>query len=730
MATPDAPVASADSPPVRTVPAQGWRIVAMFVLTALFLGAVAASLLIRGPFLWHVQQPHAWHGALEAVALVLLVWGALSWRALGAWRVALLLVPIALYLRRHHVDLVALVSLAYFEGLFALGSVVLRRRIADDTGWLRDFVAGVALFSLLLWLAQLAGYGLPRTQRLLAFAVLLPALLWQLRQLQTVQLMAAALQLRSGAERFWAAALIAAPCVLFARTNVVFDFDSVWYGFRPERVLVGENSVFDALGMVSPVHYFPKLWEVLLLPLSAAREHSLAQGGAILCGAVLARLVAMWTRDLGHSRVAALAAAALAWSIPAYSNVTLSAKPDAFAALLVVAMAWFAWTLHTRRDVTAWPWLLGCAGLAMSSKLAIVPYVAVIGVASIVAWWPQRNAPIAAREKRQGWGVFLLCAGVGVLVCSRTWWLAGMPTIGPEQLVALWTAFGLQFRPPVGTLDWVRPQQWAEVPVILFGWMFDPSRFSHLQISWPGNVWIVLPIAALLLPRGASPLPRRWPLWLVPAAGFLLLLLIGFTNKGGDGNYFLVPVVLATIAAFDLWWRRCTNPALQRAALLVTLLFVAFHGYYSLVSAGWGAGTRAWDVDFSRSNRDSGQADARALAARHLGGVADYLQNNDNRMRVLGEGGDYRLPARYEEISDLLFSHWRHEHDPQYFRRLMACAQAEAFLLPTPEEPRSHSTLIAALIDELRALPSERDLYRDEHWRLVSLRGWLPRCDL
>ena len=65
---------------------------------------------------------------------------------------------------------------------------------------------------------------------------------------------------------------------------------------------------------------------------AAAHETSLQQGAAILCGGLLARLVFDWLRALGHACTPALAGALLAWSIPAFANVTLGAKPDIFAA--------------------------------------------------------------------------------------------------------------------------------------------------------------------------------------------------------------------------------------------------------------------------------------------------------------------------------------------------------------------------------------------------------------
>lgn len=721
--------------------------------TALLLGAVLAgivtvaySLLVRGPFQWHVAQPAYWQGAIEVALLWMLVWGVLSSRVPLAWRTVLLWLPVALYLRRHHVDGPLLVAWAWMEGLFALGAVLLGRARG---AWLREFFAGVALCGALLWVTQWLGYGAPRTQRLIAIALLLPPLLWQWRRWQVLGLLRAAFALEGAAARLAAAAVIALICAMFARSNAVADFDSVWYGLRPERVLVGERSVFEALGLASPVYYFPKFWEVLTLPLAAAREYSLIQGAAILCGGLLARVVFDWLRALGHGSLPALAGALLAWSIPAFLNVTLGAKPDMFAALCTVALAWFAWRRGVLGEGSALPWGLAAAGLAMSSKLAVMPYVALAGLGLIAATRVTALAPTDAREGTRGWLVVGLCTLIGGLVCLRTWTLTGLPTIGPEQLVALWNALGLRMRLPAGTLEWVQPQVWSHLPDIALGWLVDPSRLSHILASWPGHCWLVLALGALLFrsPSSAreggverdSAVSRgwrayegnrrdmaRWTLWLLPACGLTLLVFIGFTNIGGDGNYFLAPVVMATIASFDLLLRR----APRRAALWAAAMYAVFHFLVSFASAGWATGTRGFDLDFARAVRDSEASDAAELQAHGLQYVAAALQERGGRLRVWGLKADatgYRLPARYENVHDVVSAHWPLRDSLPALENLMACAGVQAWLLPVEPGPLGTHAL-DALAQRLRMRDARFILHRDESWLLMSTQGLLGPC--
>lgn len=717
------------------------RVAGVWLLALAFTVTVATTLLVVGPFLWHVQQAAAWQGALEALLLTALLFVALQWRAPTAVRALLLALPAALYLRRHHVDLVLPIVLAYAEGLVLLGLTVLRALREDGTrsdAWLRNLIAGVALLSLCLWTAQAFGAGTPREQRLLALVLLLPLLAWHWRRLQSAALLRAAFVLQRPLERAWAAALIATLLVLLARSNVVDGFDEAWYGLRPERVLVGEHSVFDALGFVSPVYYFPKLYEVLLLPLSAMREYSVVRGFGIVLGGLIARLAYDMLCRLGHTRAVALAGATVVWSLPALAGASIGPKPDVFVALLAVAMVWFGWNLRQGRRADL-AWVFACAGVAVSAKLVAFAYVGAAGLGCLVALAMARATPELPELQRRdglraGIGVLVIATLVCLFVAARTWWLTGMPTIGPDPLVALWRLLGMELRSPVGTLDWIKPQDWADVPAILLGWIANPSALSHLQASWPGNVWLFLPLAALLWPRGApsSGDVPRWLLWPVPAMGLLLLVTVGFTNRGGDGNYFIAPVALATVAGVDLLFRRAGTAAATPALMGSFVLFVGLHAALSFVSAGWGLGTRAWDLDFGRSNRDSVAEGERLLESAKLGGVAHWLHGQGGQLRVVSERlpalAAFRLPARFEGLPDMLYARWEVLADTEAFKRLLGCARVELVLLPIVPDDPSPIPALHEVLEAVHALPASRDVYRDADWRLVRVGDLLPPC--
>src|SRR5690606_33957268 len=139
-------------------------------------------------------------------------------------------------------------------------------------------------------------------------------------------------------------------------------------------------------------------------------------------------------------------------------------------------------------------WLVAWGTLACLAKLTAIPYVGVLVLATVAAAWHARaDACIGGRDGRETRLALIAAAGALVVagfVTARTWLLAGMPTVGPDPLFKLWTAFGLGLAPPVGTLQWTRPQDWSDVPALLLDWWFRPQRLPHVVISWIGNGWL------------------------------------------------------------------------------------------------------------------------------------------------------------------------------------------------------------------------------------------------
>lgn len=648
-----------------------------------------------------------------------------------------MVLPVAFYLRRHHADLPLLVALLYAEFLLALGLLAGRAsglwRNLDigrrDVPWLDQLLLGIVFWSLALWLLQVLDLGQDRTARILLATAAVPVLLVAHRTPLTVDLVRKAFSTDRWM-RLASAGAMAFLCALFARTNQYAGHDALWYGFRPDQVLVGESSVYEQLGLVSPVYYFPKLYEVLLLPLSAMGDFSFVGGFTILVSGMVALLVSkLLLRHSVPARFSAIVSMAVL-TMPALANTALSPKPDVLAALAVLAMAWHLHGMLARGgEARDFGFLLGWAAIAALSKLNLLPYVAAIGLASLIVLASRYRTGVDWPSLRPLLPMLLAATLVGIAVTGRTWVLAGMPTVAPEQLVSLWKWAGLELEAPVGTLQWVEPQRWPDVPVLMVDWLLRPARLPHVIISWCGNAWFALalvPAIAAGMRRGTNrtaPPSSLWPEWLVAGTGLLLLLGVRYHYRGSDGNYFIAPVAAAWILAAAAASRRTPWVVRDRLVALAMASAILFQAYYAFVSGGWGTpGTRPLDADFSRSAWDTGQRRMVELRAAGLANIASYLRvETGGGWRIVGdvrEPDGFWLPARYESLQTIFFSRPEFLESATGFGRLLACGRVDAII-----QAKDGSGGFAALSEWLReAQPAPIPRALDERYVLLDVR--------
>ena len=695
---------------------RGERMLAVVALVAIAAAILVPALDLAAPgriLHWHVTQPAYVHGAIEALALyaIVLVAAALRTRAAGA---VLAAVGVTLYLRRHHVDVPALVALGFLEAALAAGAIALRRFGADP----RDarepalrFVAGLVLAALLLLASSLAGFGRPRDLALVALPAAIAALAFARVRPASLEILHAALALPPRVRAF-ALALAVGVVVMLARTNLTVGYDPLWYGFRPEFVLAPERSLFDVTGLVAPVFYFPKLYELLLMPLSSIDDYSFVLAVGVWMLAFGAAYAAVFARRLGASPDLSVGIAGLVGTLPAIANTALSPKPDVLAGLLVLLSAAAA---HRALDERRWgPMLHAIAAslLAVQAKLVAIPYAGALALGVAAAAWLEHRAAARVGEpaswRRPDAASIAVLAGavvVSTVLVARTIVLAGVPTVGPDVLMPIWHALGYSLTDPVGTLDWTRAQDWGDVPALVRDLLLLPSRLEHIVVGWIGNAWLWLAglaAAATLLHRTrVRPDARSMALCApVVVAGMVLALGVAYHYRGGDGNYLIAPLALGAIAT-AAWASRALDgaPRLERAAYAGLVASSVFQFLYGFANAAWAwPGTRTLDLDFSRSVMDTRHARRDALVESGLAELEAWLRTLPRPPRVVGyaepEHHAYWLSARYEALGNVHFMRPDLVYDAAGFLRLLELSRIEIVVLPDRFDERLHARAV------------------------------------
>ncbi len=683
------------------------------------------QLLDPGPFNWHIAQPEFWQGGIEALVLICLLASAQLVRT-RTLRLALTVIVAELYLRRHAVDAAAIVDIVYFELCVTLGAFAMclcgNTKPRSIPEYLGSFVLGLCVWSLCAWTLSALGFGSLHDLRWLTLLLLIPAFAARARPWTVFVSERVGAMPKLG--RICAGALLGWFLVQFARSAVAIDFDGLWYGLRGQYVLVGSGSAFVSSGLVSAVFYFPKLYELFLIPLSGLGSSTAITGITLLIASMLMAAGYEILKRLGIKECAMrFVGVAVCITVPAIANQTLQSKGD----ILAVFLLTFAWIKASEfiatRNRAALIWFFGLLLLATQARLSAIPFVGAMTVAVFIACFFQRTdaKPPARQELRLAWISLGLILVVTTFVTARTLLLAGMPTIGPDPLFKLWQLLGFHLKFPAGTLQWSYPKDWSDIFPLLTDFLFRPQRLSHIQISWVGNVWVWLAavaVFAMLLAGRRPALPSsvlRPGLGLVLAA-IVLMLCWGYQIRGGDGNYFIAGLVPAVLLSFAAAWGMVS--ALPRARFIFVACigaFCLFQAAYGFMSAAWTTGTRPFDFTLNRGIHEFHMRERNVATYYGIAHIADYLRAQRGAVHVVGYvdyDPGFCLPATFEGLADISFSRRNLVEDRTLFLKYLVDTKVRYLVMPHEGHKAESiatkyiSPMIASLSGELAANPA------------------------
>ncbi len=651
------------------------------------------DLMHNGPFAWHVAQPQFIQGALELLGLAAGMVLAERLRD-RRWGTAAMIVLFAIYARRHYIDYTIALTSLYLLGLYSLGVLTARVIGAGQTedreyAVLRNFLLGVLAFTLVVWTCAL----LLRTnfqQTKILTAVMLALAIVMARPFRSLSI-----NLR---ESSWGvlfpsvcrALLAATVLAMLAKGNYKLEYDSAWYGLRPDRILFGPSGLFQDLDLSTQVYYYPKLYEVLIAPLVRNGAGSGALGFAAFSWIFLLGCCHWAAKQFSIPSNWRWGLLVAIGTLPAVGGLGMSAKGELFAAGLVLLCLACLQRHFKHRDL---PSLLDCASfalLASTVRLSMMPYLVLIFALFCIAalrWLPGQNLGASFRNHRSSWVVLLLTVIAVALVHYRTYVLTGYPLMGTAGMSAAFVRLGFEPTFPNITLIDTAALPLPGLLDLLGRYLMSPSRLD--MSTWTGTLWATLPLLAFVAmavrrnfrPAGVAAIPL-----LMGMMFFLILATFHFPVPGGAGYYFMVPIAALLLASLGMLagvdqhrWR-----SLPWVILVVSLIqFTMF-----FMSANWYPGTRTWDTHFSINPLNDTRRTREVLGYSKLLPLSDAIAGCGQAERVIGLVPDpaaFLLPGRYESLRELAWANRQAVVSPLAFSDYLKRARIELVILPSQE---------------------------------------------
>lgn len=688
----------------------------IFLSLSIFFQAAAVKNILISVYSWHLSRPETTEGGIEII-----IYGFLFFLCAVCVKnktvfSSLIIFLCLLYLWAHFVLFPVVAVFFYFEIILSFGFWLRRLSGLSPTystrHYLDSFILGLSAWTCLAVLLSWFKLGTITDLRILTGIIAVisissgvnkPLSVWIVQKLGASGKLA----------KIGFLSLLLVLLIQFAKTTRAFEHDSLWYGLRPEKVLVGPHSFFDHLGLVSSVFYYPKLYELFLLPISGFESYSFILCAGVFVLLLFCILVYSIGLFLGLNRLWAILLVLLIATLPVVANISSTAKSDILTNFLMLLAVFRFSQYFSGKQLFHCLTGFSCCLLSLGGKLYSLVYIPVFLFAVLIVFFLQS---VIAGEKPTfifnspkkvliyyGGLVFAAIATIGIIL--RTYTLTGAPFY--PLFVKLWENLGFTLQYPLalgerGGGGW---KSASDLLTVWYHYFFAPQTLPHIIMLWTGNVSLFLLFMSVLLAIfKKNQLPFRFKKsnltcfaalsFLIVVTGILLISFKVFKSPGGDGNYFILPLILFVIYLFS--WsitrlERAGTAYLKGSIFFSILFFIIIQSVIMFVSHpswSWGTGIPHYSPYNAYYEDNNKNTEYRKQLQEHgLLRIEDYISKKETK-RAIGVGKNlltFRMPWSYESLFNLtmLQGNSKMIADRKSFLSFLRYAKIRYFLFPT-----------------------------------------------
>lgn len=614
------------------------------------------NLIIKGVYNWHIQQPEVVLGGIE----VIIFWGisvATLFLKSKEKSIGILFVMVLLYLSTNGVIIPVLVDYIYLEILLYVGFSFASFFSKCYTNRFVQFVCGISVWGSGAIVLSLIKHGTISELRWYTVLLLFIALL--LPKKQTYSLLVVdfykylCLNKQNKFVWFVLVSLIFIICILFAKTNSAQDYDSLWYGLRPEYVLVGENSFYDNLGYTAFVYYYPKMMELLFLPISGLGDYSFIISMnvwimVLLCLSIYSILQNLFKEESKKKdKLIWLFVLAIS-SIPAICNIAVTAKPDILGCFLVIVSNMFFLQYIIFKDAEYWHLafvsLLLCTGTKETyllwGGLSFLFYIFWTVVKTIKKYINIRN--LFTFKNLFFW---LIVVFFTFGIHFRTYILTGYP-IYP---------IGINFMNKLGfsAVNGMKDSQivLSTTPLTFMGvvkniyyYIFNPTNLSHVVMLWTSNILVLMILILVSYFTFKRIKFSIVDMYVIIITGVMLFYMCSMSQP--DGNYFIFPIIMVFIYCIYKICNMCSDISIVRITSICPIILVNLLIMF-ISHPSWAYGTHIPTKEVLVSNFETKTVNEDSYQYNGYANIAKYIEENMETDRIISSYIDYTLLGRF-----------------------------------------------------------------------------------
>lgn len=688
---------------------------AIIIILAIVLTMVPFyNIIIKGVYGWHVLQPQFWQGGLEVIGFMCMTFLLLllSKKSEKPYNLKnkngiILIIFGSVYLSMNGVIIPFVTVYLYFEALCFIGSVSCK----GEDNIIINFISGVSVWSFFAIICSLLKSGTINDLRWLTVVLTLISAIMNKKPYillpnKFLNYFNANKDLLS---KFLNICIIFFFLALVAKTNTALDTDSLWYGLRPEYVLVGPNSFYDYLGYSAFVYYYPKLMELLFLPISGLKDYSFILTANI--GILALLMVAFYNLCvnvkllLNINKKFILAFCLFVFTVPAIANISVTAKPDILGCFLTFcAFMFFVESLECKR-YKHFIYSLCCMALLTGTKLTYILWGGLVFIAILIVVIKKFISKDLYynnfKPSNIGWNSYIICffsffAILGIHL--RTLLLTGFPIY--PTFINLFSKLGFSAKNLAKNKSISLSADFDTLKDLVINFLqrvyymiFNPNSLGNVIMLWTSTIVVFMFVFVILHYRNIKSKKNDTELFFKICVVLFIISSIYYvaTLPQLDGNYFILPTVcLCFILLYYLESLYSENSyTLKIITIFSVILFIFLNVPVMFVShPAWVIGTKAFSKELMVNNFETSDSDLTWYKSGGYQNIANLLKMDYTKKRIISspmglhESGRIEAPIEtFWEISSPYLSNEEMVINYEKFLTYLSYAKIQGFLV-------------------------------------------------